>query len=347
MQRPIKLCSPWDADQLSRLLGDLAARRLAPWLYLRCQEEPGELGPEILARLRQTHLAALRQELLQEQELFHVLRALNRHSIPVIPLKGTLLGQRLHGLSGTRPSADLDLLVHTADLAQAGRLLEDEGYRCVGETTRDVIYQQPGTGDVPWCVEIKHTLGFFSRTARAWQQGVWDRTTQNLINGVNYLAMDRADEFIYLCLNLVKDRFDSPASALDIHLAYQNWSDLDWTSIMQRAEDAGLGLYVAVASHYSTHWFETELPTPVRLAMSDRLHHYFERWEWSGALSNYLSVFPLSKHMHILWHLLLLSSSWHDRRDHMANCGRTLMRRLRRLQSTSPAGCQNQAQINC
>lgn len=113
----------------------------------------------LLARLgqRDGHLpAALLRELVSERErirerseaLSSDLRAIagaaSEAGLPLVPLKGAVLGPLRYGDPSLRPAADLDLLAEERDLHRWERLLAGLGYESVAATPRDAVFRRPG-----------------------------------------------------------------------------------------------------------------------------------------------------------------------------------------------------------
>jgi hypothetical protein len=76
------------------------------------------------------HVAqAQRQGVGQQLLTVRLLAALEQAGVRALPLKGPLLGERLHGDAGARISADVDVLVALVDLRRAEEVLCGLGYR--------------------------------------------------------------------------------------------------------------------------------------------------------------------------------------------------------------------------
>jgi hypothetical protein len=74
--------------------------------------------------VRQTRLRAL----VLDAALRRVVQTLESAGIPVLPLKGAVLGDRLYGDPGLRPAEDVDVLVPRAQLGAAVDVLRAHGY---------------------------------------------------------------------------------------------------------------------------------------------------------------------------------------------------------------------------
>lgn len=87
-----------------------------------------EIPPHILENLRQNNNNARRQALFQTAELLRLHKLFTKKEVEMIPLKGVLLSQLIHGDPGMRYSVDLDLLVKPDQVAAAEQILGEEGY---------------------------------------------------------------------------------------------------------------------------------------------------------------------------------------------------------------------------
>lgn len=85
--------------------------------------------PATLDALRNRDRAARLQAFAQAQKTVQLVRAFTSADIPVIPLKGVVLSQRLYSDFAVRHSKDIDLLVHPGDFDRAEALLQERGFR--------------------------------------------------------------------------------------------------------------------------------------------------------------------------------------------------------------------------
>ena len=66
-----------------------------------------------LDRLNRVYTSTLYRNMLLSGELNNILSAFNKHDIPVISLKGTVLAEVLYENPALRATADMDILVHS------------------------------------------------------------------------------------------------------------------------------------------------------------------------------------------------------------------------------------------
>ena len=97
------------------------AERLAPLLFALSDGLP--VPAPVRDRLRVAWVSARRSYLLGARQLSELLAAFVGGRVPVMPLKGPALAATLYRDPGLRPFTDLDLLVRSADLPRALRVL--------------------------------------------------------------------------------------------------------------------------------------------------------------------------------------------------------------------------------
>lgn len=84
---------------------------------------------EFAAHVREHVRLVERQGVGQQMITLRLSAALTDAGVRTLPLKGPLLGERIHGELGVRVSADIDLLVAPSDLVAAIEVLSELGYR--------------------------------------------------------------------------------------------------------------------------------------------------------------------------------------------------------------------------
>jgi hypothetical protein len=92
-----------------------------------------ELAPESVDDVLRSRVEAVMRHarfraLALDATLREVVRALEERGIPALPLKGTLLADRLHGDPGLRPTTDVDVLVPRRQIGAAVEALRALGY---------------------------------------------------------------------------------------------------------------------------------------------------------------------------------------------------------------------------
>jgi len=167
---PVRLELPRGAD--TRALGVAAsAAGMGPLLGFWC--ETGRVdAPQSVLDLLALHLDHGRRRAARLRlELERILVPFAERSIEVLVLKGTDTAYRYFPEPGTRPSADLDLLVAPHDIAAAGTVLRNLGFAEEGPGHGDryrSTWSPPGVdgirslelahADNPWSVDLHMSL---------------------------------------------------------------------------------------------------------------------------------------------------------------------------------------------
>ena len=217
------------AATLDRCAGQCAPAHLKAWAQhhsvapsvyraLAAIGHPGATPlQEALAPLSQTVAAA---GLLQAEALTEILRALDRHSIDVMPLKGIHLDVRAYGGPGQRKDGDHDLLVRPGQLTDAAEVLREIGY----EPARPAppvnmwldavpIHHGPPlvrrSGPMPSWIELHWhiaptTEGLGLHNPAHLTEMMWRRSRPATLRGVPIREMDPTDEVMHLALHAIR-----------------------------------------------------------------------------------------------------------------------------------------------
>jgi hypothetical protein len=255
---------------------DLAQRqRVAPLLRGRLKER-GLVPPAAAAdRLRQLYLANVGRNTLLFHEAGNILRVLQAAGIPVIPLKGACLGESVYGDIGLRPMADIDLLVRTADLAEALNVLRTHGFASARdfdiESARQYSQHMPlllNRRGVPlelhWTIsDPLLSLPFGDDDL----EQLWRRATPANTCGSPALMLSPADLLLHLCAHAsVHHRFSSIGlgAFLDIELVVRRYGeDLDWEQFVRHANQWGIAKGVSLTLQLAQEWTAVVIPPHV------------------------------------------------------------------------------------
>jgi hypothetical protein len=149
-------------------------------------------------------------------ELSGILSALNDESVPVIPLKGPLLAQRLYGDIHLRTSRDIDLLVRASDLKAAGASLTGLGFTAAFRPDDYHESWRRGTTLVELHHNVENPLAF-----RMDIDAIWRRAAEVDFHGLRILQLAPQDELLFLCLHGVRHCFERLSHVLDLTLAFE------------------------------------------------------------------------------------------------------------------------------
>ncbi len=112
----------------ARLIRFLRAQTLLPLAGSRLAALGEPASPELAAAVDADREAFRRRGSAQSMLGLRWATKLEAAGIPCLPLKGALLGQRIHGDLGLRGAGDVDLLVPAAQLGDAVEILRDDGF---------------------------------------------------------------------------------------------------------------------------------------------------------------------------------------------------------------------------
>lgn len=212
------------------------ARRyqILPLLYRRLQTLgfPGVPAP-VQAELGNIFRSnAMRNELLG-QELARILRLLGEAGIPVMPLKGVALGERLYDDPAVRTSADIDILVPVGRVAQAFHLIvaadytpeftEPELLSLLARYGKDCTLVRVDRACV-YPLELHCALIWGGSLERQILDQIWSEAVRRPFGGVPAFALSPEWELLYLA----------------VHAARHGWVSLKWFIDLDRFAAAGL-----------------------------------------------------------------------------------------------------------
>jgi len=191
------------------------------------------------------HLAdSTARQLILSRELAGLLRHFEAAGVPVIPLKGPVLGETLYPHPALRPSGDLDLLIRRETLSSVDRLLQSLGYRRVADAHSwdfDVAYDRETVYEGPTGVHVDLHWGLVSDPRYSWNERegltVWDRAVRIRVAGEKALGLAPEDLLLYLALHLaVHHGLAGLLWYWDLRLVLDRWGDtLDWAVLVERA----------------------------------------------------------------------------------------------------------------
>ena len=215
----------------------------------------GVLPGPVEARWRLAYRRNAARNALVFHELAHVLRQLAGARVPAILLKGAALALTVYEKPALRPMADLDLLLHPADVPDALEALQAEGYAMslpeLGlvnalEYTNEFLLSRPGGAEIP--VELHWGLfnsPFYGHEAlEAW---LWEgalpaqpvegvslpprifRPEAQILHLCGHLALHHAGEGL-LWLNDIAE------------VTYHYREQIDWRILLEQAQAADLVL---------------------------------------------------------------------------------------------------------
>ncbi|MDR3598911.1 MAG: nucleotidyltransferase family protein [Desulfosporosinus sp.] len=212
-------------------------------------------------------------------ELVRLFSLLDKVNIKAISIKGPLLGLALYGDLALRTSKDLDILVGKEDLDTVKNMLISEGYRQPEYETNITPKQKK------IILKTSHHFSFVNQNGvnielhwRYYSQGykiqfneVWDRRDSVEIAGNKLNVLNSEENFLYLVFHGSKHGWMRLRWLCDVSEII-NKNDLQWTSVIKRAEHLDVSYMLVQALILARELFSTKIPEELNgLVKNDRL----------------------------------------------------------------------------
>ena len=218
---------------------------LAPALGFACDGGISETMPgAVRERLRRRLADSTACHLVQLRELRRLLKGFRAAGVPVIPLKGPVLGEMLYPHPPLRPSSDLDLLIRPEARYAVDDLLQQFGCRRRPDAHSwafDMAFDRATCYDSPSGVRIDLHWALLSEPRYVWNEAqsleVWDRAILVSVADEDVLGLCPEDLLLYLALHLaVHHSFAGLLWYWDLSLCIGRWATtMDWQAVLARA----------------------------------------------------------------------------------------------------------------
>jgi hypothetical protein len=199
-----------------RLTALLRAQSLLALVGTRLQELDGERLPAAFAdAVRADRDANRRRGSVQAMLALRWAEHLEAAGIACLPIKGGLLGERIHGDVGMRASGDVDLLVFPEHLPEAVEILRSEGFAAPTDRV-----SKRGLPELHF--RLDHPGGKLARVELHWRVHWYEETfsrallERSELCAGGYRAALAADELAALLLFFARDAFMGLRLASDI-----------------------------------------------------------------------------------------------------------------------------------
>lgn len=164
------------------------------------------------------------------------LRICDEMGIDAVPLKGPLLGKRLYGDAGRRPTSDVDLLVAHADVKRLIKRLAAEGAVLPKAYVHDYYEKAHHHLNVTWrgtLIELhfraSSSFGVFTPS-----EPMLERSVLSTIDGQQLRTLECNDEIVYLATHAAAHFLALDVHLMDLKLA-QRQRAMDWGVVGRRA----------------------------------------------------------------------------------------------------------------
>jgi hypothetical protein len=201
---------------------------------------------------------------------------LSERAIPVLLLKGAALAITCYEDPATRPMGDLDVLVSRAQLHEAARCLDANGFRpwsgsLVGERQSPrghLVYSHVATGTL---VELHWELRVFGRTQRRAVREIWQGARPAAVEG-SPLVMRPGHALPLLCAHmLLQHREPRLIWLYDLHRLLLKMDAVEAMLARAAATRWRLGPCTALAVSRVHELFGTQIPEELRDWMREML----------------------------------------------------------------------------
>lgn len=273
-----------DAGRQAAFVAAATRHRVRPLLaWLLRQRRELEQWP---AAIREPLLAAERAEAIVEAcrraELGRLLRAFERHQVPVLLLKGAALAYSHYPEPWLRPREDTDLLVRPADAARASAVIEQAGYLAFRSVSGAIVshqqsYRRDAGGGIRHDVDL-HWKPFnpVPLSDLLAPDELLDTAATISPAGLSPARVARPEYALLLaCLHRAGHH---PGSRdllwiFDIHLLVERLSHGEAAALVATARRTGTGALCADALRLAVECFQSRLPVPDLLAELQRGSH--------------------------------------------------------------------------
>lgn len=254
---------PPAADLDWQKLIQLAERHAVLPLFCHAVRTSSDIPAEILNQLQSLALEAAGSDLTLSAELARLLKLFHAYEIPVVALKGPVLGASLYGDTALRSSVDLDFLVHQKDVVRSKQLLEGTGYRmqsilpwtvaesCLLRRDSQMSFSRWAAPETELWVDLHWRLlpGYFPPVFE--ERSVWRNLIKVPLAGTFVQTLAPDDQLLFLCAHGTKHMWERLSWICDIARLLQVESRLDWPRVFTQARQTGttrmvmLGLLLA------------------------------------------------------------------------------------------------------
>jgi hypothetical protein len=233
--------------------------------------------PEISQELKAYIGKQTRQSLLLTKELLSVLQILEKEGILAVPFKGAWLAAFAYGNIAHRDFADLDILLHRADLPKAIAVLLKNRYRDRYEFTlaeRTERWEKHHEWDLikdNGLVALDLHWGFTERPIYfpLKLEDLQPRLERFNLVGKPILSLSATDALLILCINGSKECWSRLSRVCDIAALISRHQSINWSELLEIATQLGSRRMVFLGLILAKELMGTVLPEPVLKSMQN------------------------------------------------------------------------------
>ncbi len=282
----LKVAECFEAIDFGKFRGLLEQHRVWPTVYCNLKDHFPDSVPEpLMAYLKKKYQVNQARSRRRFHAHCQIIKALEVANIPVKPLKGIPLAQRLYGDFSLRHSSDIDILIHQNHVAEAHERLKTIGFYSYDYDALPLAMRARyfvGNKDISYKNKDNILLELHVRLCEF-------STPLSLYGANDILVEDRMDairEFMYLCWHASNSQFHRLKWLLDIALYSEEVlsnGESNAESLLRLADNVDERRSIIVAWVLSHIIFGTALPKKIEKACcSDRIC----RWLITRAVYN-------------------------------------------------------------
>ncbi len=231
--------------------------------------------------LQQSYYANITRNTWVELELLRILTYLKSLDIPVIPLKGILLGKFVFGDTALRQSNDIDLLVDRKHGQYVWDSLKTQGYLRAGvahdhwheEHWEDYAKHFPALNNGKISLEIHQSLFPSCPELEGIMNDVWKRARSEKFNGIDVFTLSLEHQLLFLSYHL-DTHVDIGQFQLRLYLDLAEIitkfnSEIDWKYLLEIGKQAQLLEKLLINLHLVSTFYEIKHVTLIESAISE------------------------------------------------------------------------------
>lgn len=218
----------------------------SPLLYTRLNLLPPPLAPELPAKLKADAVTQTQRALIYTAEMQRLIPLLEANGIPPLVFKGPPLARNLYGSLALRTFADLDVMVHPADVEQAWALLKREGYSLSYKFLPEHLPELVRSGNhlilygtENQCLELHWAFFPKSRATAFDTDGAWVRREVVTFDNVAIPTLAPRDLVHFLCLHGTKHGWSRLVWLTDVAWFIFRYPEFDWDGLVEHAARLG------------------------------------------------------------------------------------------------------------
>jgi len=222
---------------------------------------------------KEAHYHTVARNLFLNQEFFKILDTFSQEHIPLIPLKGIALIQKIFSDIGSRYIGDIDLLVKPGDVLSSAKLLNELGYfnqscycfnpeKPYSAYLNSMPFSKPAK--IPSFVHLHWHLLNATLPLSMYKipmDEVWQSAEPERHQDKEMLMLAPDHLVVYLSIHAFKHSFNKISLFYDIEKAIEFYRDrLDWKAISNIAADWGATLPLYYSLYLTSKILKADIP---------------------------------------------------------------------------------------